>query len=146
MREEWVRVGNFGSAGAGSFSLRVYRSACRNARLSGSLVMHGGSDLNAALRLLRPKTGRMRRGSGAPVNRLWILRWSYMRGDKLELLNDQSAVEWDDLRAVLKPIERGFFGVVFLSTGTVVVRGFQRGRILRPFAANPEWVERDFSV
>jgi len=66
--------------------------------------------------------------------------------DKLELLNDQSAVEWNDLRAVLKPIERGFFGVVFLSTGTVVVRGFQRGRILRPVAANRDRVERDFCV
>jgi len=88
MRGEWVRVGNSGSGEAGSFSLPVYRSAYRNVRLSGNFERLGGLDLNAALRLLRPKIGRMRLHSGAPVDKLSILRWSYVRGDRLELLND----------------------------------------------------------
>jgi len=61
-------------------------------------------------------------------------------------LNDQSAVERDDLGLLMEPVERGFLGVVFLSTGTVVVRGFERGGILRPFAANPDRIEREFGV
>jgi hypothetical protein len=62
------------------------------------------------------------------------------------LLDDDTAVERDDLRAVLKPFKRGFLGVVFLSTGTVVVRGFQRGGIFCPLAANRDRIEREFSV
>ena len=38
-----------------------------------------------------------------------------MRGDKLELLNDQSAVEFDHLRAILKPFKRGFLSVQFVA-------------------------------
>jgi hypothetical protein len=76
MRGEWVRVGNFGSGGAGNFSLPVYRSAYRNGRLSGNFERLGGLDLNAALRLLRPKIGRMRLHSGVTIDRLSILRWS----------------------------------------------------------------------
>jgi len=83
MRGEWVRVDNSGSGGAGNFSLPVYRSAYKNGRLSGNFERLGGLDLNAALRLLRPKIGRMRRTFAAPVDRLSILRWSYVRGDRV---------------------------------------------------------------
>ena len=76
MRGEWVRVGNSGSVGAGNFSLPVYRIEYRNERLSGNFERLGGLDLNAALRLLRPKIVRMLRGSGVTVDRLSILRWS----------------------------------------------------------------------
>ena len=103
MRGEWVRVGNSGSGGAGSFSLPVYRIEYRNVRLSGNFEWLGGLDLNAALRLLRPKIGRMRLHSGVTIDRFSILRWSWMRGDKLELLDDQSAVEFDDLRLLAEP-------------------------------------------
>jgi len=80
MRGEWVRVGNFGNAGAGSFSLPVYRIEYRNVRSSGNFEWVVGLDLNAALRLFRPKIVRMRRTFAAPVDRLWILRVSWMRG------------------------------------------------------------------
>ena len=83
MRGVWVKVDNSDSGGAGNFSLPVYRIAYRNVRLSGNFERLGGLDLNAALRLLRPKIVRMRRGSGVPIDRLWILRWSYVRGDRL---------------------------------------------------------------
>ncbi len=66
-------------------------------------------------------------------------------GQESEQLNDQSSVEFDDLRVVLKPFKRGFLSVVFLSTGAVVVRGFQRGGILRPLAADTDWIKGDFS-
>ena len=141
----WVRVGNSGSGGAGNFSLPVYRSAYRNGRSSGNFERLGGLDLNAALRLLRPKIGRMRLHSGAPVDRFWILRWSWMRGDRLELLDDDAAVKSHDLGLLMEPIERGFLGVAFVAFESKVVRGFERGRIFRPFAANPDWIERDFS-
>ena len=69
-----------------------------------------------------------------------------MRGDKLELLNDQSAFERDDLGLLVKPIKRGFLSVQFIAFESVIIRGFQRGRIFRPFAADSDRIESDFSV
>ena len=69
-----------------------------------------------------------------------------MRGDKLELLNDDSAFERDDLRLLVKPVKRGFLSVQFVALESKVVRGFQRGGIFCEFAANADWVQLNFSV
>jgi len=63
-------------------------------------------------------------------------------GQESEQLNDNAAFELHDLRPVFKPFKRGFLGVVFLSTGTVVVRGFKRGGIFRPEATLADSVSR----
>ena len=61
-------------------------------------------------------------------------------------MNDDAAVESHDLGLLVKPIERGFLGVAFIAFESKVVCGFQRGRILGPFTANPDWVKGDFCV
>ena len=63
-----------------------------------------------------------------------------------ELLNDHAAVEFDHLRAVVKPIKRGFLGVQFVALESKVVRGFQGAKILRPSAAYFNRVECEFHV
>jgi hypothetical protein len=86
----------------------------------------------------------MANGAHIEVVEHGIFHW--MRGDKLKLLDDQSAVERDDLGLFMEPVKRGFFGVQFSTFKTVVIRGLKRGRIFCPFAANTDRIESDFSV
>ena len=62
------------------------------------------------------------------------------------MLNDQSAFERDDLGLLMEPVKRGFLSVQFIAFESVVIRGFQRGRIFCPLAADGDRVELDFSV
>ena len=63
------------------------------------------------------------------------------RGNRLELLNDDSAFEFDDLGFLAEPIKRAQFVVVPAQFQPVVIRGFQRGGIFGPFAANADRIE-----
>ena len=69
------------------------------------------------------------------------------RGD-LELLNDDSAVEFDNLGLLAEPFQRGFLArvvvVAVVRFETVFLRSFARGRMFRPFAANADGVEFKF--
>ena len=63
-----------------------------------------------------------------------------------ELLNDHAAFERDDLGLLVKPVNRGFLGVVFIPFETVVIGRLKRGRVFGPLAANPNGIKFNLGV